>query len=111
MTADDDLAAALRRLRADYLAAAPQRVAELWTACARMQNGGVQSLEELRVLVHRLAGSGGSHGLPGVTDRAREADEACRQLIASRAPPTPDDVGRLRSLIQGIADAFQDPSL
>jgi HPt (histidine-containing phosphotransfer) domain-containing protein len=108
MTAEDDLAAALRRLRADYLAAAPERMAELWTAHARLENGGVQSLEGLSTLVHRLAGTGTSYGLPAVTARAREADEACRQMIASRAPLAPADMGRLRALLQGIADAFQD---
>jgi HPt (histidine-containing phosphotransfer) domain-containing protein len=110
MTADDDLAAALHRLRADYLAAAPERIAELWTAYARVQNGGVQLLEGLGTLVHRLAGTGASYGLPAVTARAREADEACRQMIASRAPLAPGDMQRLRALLQGIADAFQDAS-
>jgi len=110
MTADDDLATALRRLRADYLAAAPERIAELQTAYARVQNGEAQSLEGLSTLVHRLAGTGASYGLPAVTARAREADGACRQMIASRAPLTPDDTARLRALLQGVADAFQDAS-
>ena len=108
MTSDDELAGALRRLRADYLAAAPQRLAELWTAYARVQTGETQSLDTLRTLMHRLAGTGGSYGLPDVTDRARAGDQACRQLIASSAPLTPGDVQRLRALIQGIADAFQN---
>ena len=108
MNPDDTLAAALRRLRREYLADAPQRVAGLWTAYARVQNDVVQSLEGLRALVHRLAGTGGSYGLPVVTDRAREADQLCRALIEAGAPLTPDDLQRLRVLVQGIADAFQD---
>ena len=108
--ADDKLEAALRQLRADYLAAAPERVAELWTAYARVQNGGVAALEGLGILVHRLAGSGGAYGLPDVTERAREADRECRLLIASLTPPTPDDLQRLRSGVQGIADAFHNAS-
>lgn len=105
---DDPLAGALRRLREEYLAASPQRVAELWTAYARVQNGGAPSLDGLRTLVHRLAGTGSSYGLPVVTERARAADQACRALLESGAPLSSDDVQRLRRLVQGIADAFQD---
>ncbi len=110
MNPDDKLAAALRQLRAEYLDNAPRRVAELWTAYARVQNGGVQSLEGLRTLVHRLAGTGGSYGLPVVTDRAVAADQSCRALLEAGTPLTPDDLQRLRLLVQGIADAFQDAS-
>lgn len=108
MNPDEKLAAALRELRADYLADAPRKMAELWTAYARVQNEGAASLDGLRLLVHRLAGTGSSYGLPAVTERARDADQSCRLLIEAGAPLTPEDSQRLRRLVQGIADAFQD---
>ena len=83
-------------------------MAELWTAWARVQNDGVASLDGLRLLAHRLAGTGGAYGLPIVTERAREADQASRKLLEAGLPLTPDDLQRLRALVQGIADAFQD---
>ena len=110
MTTDDTLQAALRRLRAEYLAAAPERVAELWTAYAGVQNGSGEALEGLHTLAHRLAGSGGSYGFPDITARARDAGQICRLLIASRAPPSPDELEPLRLALQGIADAFHNAS-
>ena len=111
MIPDDKLAAALRQLREEYLTDAPRKIAELWTTYARVQNGGVQQLAGLHLLVHRLAGTGGSFGLPAVTTRAGEADQACRALIEAGAPLTPADLERLRAQVQGIADAFQDATL
>lgn len=108
MNPDDRLADALRLLRAEYLADAPRKVAELWAAHAGVQNDGVQKLEALRVLVHRLAGSGGSYGLPAVTERAADADQFCRSFIEAGTPLTPYDLERLRALVQGIADAFHN---
>jgi hypothetical protein len=104
--AEEDLQRALRELRLEYLAESPRRVAELWSALERVQNGVTGSLAELRLLVHRLAGSGGGYGLPEVTIASRAADTFCRSLLDAGAPPGADDVTQLRVLIQGVADAF-----
>ena len=104
---DPALAAALRALRVEYLAAGPERVAELWRALDRVQNGDADALPDLRVLVHRLAGTGGGYGVPEVTIAARVADECCRALIVAGAPPGAADVTQLRVLITGVADAFE----
>ena len=103
---EDELAAALRELRAEYLADSTQRLGELWSALKRVQNGDADALPSLRVLVHRLAGSGGGYGLPEVSTTARAADDRCRSLIDGGVPPTAADVNQLRVLIQGVADAF-----
>ena len=105
---DEQLAAAISALRTQYLAESPKRVAELWTEFARVQNGDAAALERLRMLVHRLAGSGGAYGLPDVTDRARAADQFCREALS--APPGTAVVAQLRLLIQRIADAFHEAS-
>ena len=100
---DDPLFVALRALRAEYLADAPRKVAELWNALARVQNGEPDGAGALRTLVHHLAGSGGAYGFPLVTERARSAE----QLIDRRAARLgPDDISELRAHIQALADAF-----
>src|SRR6185436_7740706 len=96
----------MRGLRAEYLAQAPGRVAELWTSLERVQNGDADALGELRVLVHRIAGSGGGYGFPDVSRAARLADDFCRGILLRESPAGASDVARLRELVQGVADAF-----
>jgi len=108
MKPGDELGAALAQLRAEYRAAAPQRIAELWAACERVQTDGVSALEGLRLLVHRLAGSGGAYGLPAVSARAVATDQRCRALAGAGEPLTPGDLQQLREGIQGIAEAFHE---
>jgi len=109
-TPDDKLQAALRVLRAEYLDDAPRRLAELWTAFARVQFGDAESLTRLQSLLHKLAGTGGAYGLPAVTDTARAAEQRCHALSSAGVPPTSSDVQQLRTLIQGVADAFDASS-
>ena len=104
--AEEELQRALRELRSAYLAESPKRLGELWSTLERVHNGVAGSLPELRILVHRLAGSGGGYGLPEVTIAARAADTFCRSLIDAGAPAGADDVNQLRVLVQGVADAF-----
>jgi hypothetical protein len=105
-SSDDELARALRDLRAEYLAASPIRMAELWSSLERVQNGDAETLAVLRVQAHRLAGSGGGYGLPDVSAAARILDTCCRSLMEAEADITPSDLTHLRVLIQGVADAF-----
>jgi len=101
---DDALERALRALREEYLAAAPGRVAELWAALARVQNGEPAAISALGALAHRLAGSAGSYGFQAVSQAARELDQRCRTAVATE--PATD----LRALVQAIADAFANVS-
>jgi HPt (histidine-containing phosphotransfer) domain-containing protein len=58
------------RLRREYLDEMPARLAALEAA---MQSGDTDAL---RTGLHQLAGSGGSHGFPGISDAARELERA-----------------------------------
>ena len=107
MTEEDPaLEQALRQLRRDYLAAGPARVAELWSALTGVQNGDADALERLRLLAHRLAGSGGGYGFPSISQAGRHADQLSRELLARASPPDPSALTQLTALVQGIADAF-----
>jgi len=103
---NDKLEAALRVLRLEYLSDSTRRVAELWSAFARIEQGDAEALSVLRMLAHRIAGTGGAYGLPAATDAARELDQACRALIGSGIAPTGDQVTHLRPLIERVSDAF-----
>ncbi len=101
---DDPLFVALRALRGEYLADAPRKIAELWNALARVQNGEPGAAGELRTLVHHLAGSGGAYGFPVVTERARAAEQLIDHLDAAR--PADAQLAELRAHLQAVADGF-----
>ena len=103
---DDPLFEALRALRAEYLADAPARVAELWSAFDRMQNGDDRGASVLRTLVHRLAGSGGAYGIPDVTEQARIAEQLIDRISTSQAGASAAELDLLRTHLTGVADAF-----
>ena len=109
MTGDAELQRVLAQLRRQYIDEAPARLAELRAALSRAREGDLAALGDLRQLLHRLAGSGGSYGLDAVTEQAR-AGEAIAYAIAQRggAPPSPAELGRLEERIQGVGRAFQE---
>lgn len=98
----------LRRLRERYIAEAPGRLAELWDALGRLQNGDRQAPGELALLLHRLAGSGGSYGLDAVTERSRAAEQVVHSLVAQEAAPTQEEIALIRDHIHSIAEAFAE---
>ena len=104
---DDPLFRALRKLRAEYLAEAPAKIAELWSAFERVQNGDREAAGALRTHVHRLAGSGGAYGLPDVTDSSRKAEQLIDRLLTSPGGTSPADLAQLREHLAGVADAFE----
>ena len=106
--ADDELARKLAVLRATYVADGPRRLAELWSAFARVQNGDVAALTDLSDRLHRLAGTGGAYGLARVTEHARAAEGSCRALMNATRSPAVSDMDVLRAQIQNLADAFAE---
>jgi HPt (histidine-containing phosphotransfer) domain-containing protein len=101
---NDPLFVALRALRAEYLADAPRKTAELWNALARVQNGEPEAPGDLRRLVHHLAGSGGAYGFPVVTERARAAEQLIDRHGAARFAAT--GLTELRAHLQALADSL-----
>ena len=104
---DDPLFLALRKLRAEYLAEAPAKIAELWSVFERVQSGDREATGALRTHVHRLAGSGGAYGLPDVTACARKAEQLIDRILASTAGRPAADLAQLREHLAGVADAFE----
>jgi HPt (histidine-containing phosphotransfer) domain-containing protein len=106
MTSDDRLEALMRELRAQYLADADERVAELRSGLARVDAREPESLDRLRRLFHKLAGSGGSYGLDDVTAHSREGERATKRLLDAGAPPDDAALAELTPHVQRVADAF-----
>lgn len=88
---DDALEQAFARLRLEYLEEMPQRL-DVLSEAARTGD-----FAAARMTLHQLAGSGGSHGFPAISDAARDVE---LWLVAH--PDAPDDDRRAR-IAQGLA--------
>jgi len=105
-SSDANLDALLRQLRVQYVADSDDRVAELRDSLARVESGEQPALDELRRRFHKLAGSGGSYGLPDVTDRSRAGEQAAVGLLQAGAPPGVGAIAALRAHVEAVAGAF-----
>jgi HPt (histidine-containing phosphotransfer) domain-containing protein len=102
-----ELERVLADLRRQYLHEAPERLAELRGALARAGAGSDAALKELRLLFHRLAGSGGSYGLDDVTASARAGEQLAYQLEQRGGRVSDADVEALTTRIGEVAAAFR----
>jgi chemotaxis protein histidine kinase CheA len=108
VTEDAELLRVLADLRTQYLAEAPERLSTLRNALQCACAGDAEGLPELRLLLHRLAGSGGSYGLQAVTEAARAAEHEVYALQDSPPPLTAGDAAHLSDLIEEVAAAFRE---
>ena len=93
---------AFLELQRDYLRDAPERLAELRKDLAAFRTGESDALASLRARFHRLAGSGGSYGFPGVTEVARQME----QRILTAPEPTVADADVFDQAIRDLRAAF-----
>ncbi len=102
--ADEPLDPALLELQQEYIREAPARIAELRKDLAAFRNGEPDALESLRMRFHRLAGSGGSYGLPRVTEVARGAEHR----ILTPPAPLPQEAEVFDTAISNLREAFDE---
>ncbi len=95
----DPVAELMARLRAEYLAEMPERLAAIEAAAARAVAGEEGAATALGRLLHQLAGSAGAYGFTRATALCREAEAV---LAARPAPGSPE----LRGLA-GLADRIR----
>lgn len=81
---------------------APERLAELRKDLAAFRAGEPDALASLRQRFHRLAGSGGSYGFPGVTEVSRRME----QRILSEPAPGLQDADLFEQAIKDLRVAF-----
>ncbi len=91
----DAVQRAFERLRREYLDEMPARIAELTALAHAGDDAGV------RMRLHQLAGSGGSHGFPEISVVAREMDAALAAAgnAADRAAAVEFGLGRLAAAV------------
>ena len=99
---EDDEEQLLRRLRRDYLEEGGEGLAELRADLARLRNGAADAAAALKSRLHRLAGSGGSYGLPDVSAIAREAE-----LWLAAGPPESEIVARIQDAVGRLEAEFE----
>ena len=97
----DDEEQLFRKLRLDYLEESGERVGELLADLERLTDGAADAAEALKSKLHRLAGSGGSYGLPEVSAIAREAE-----LWLAAGPPGNEMVSRIRNAVARLEAEF-----
>ena len=94
-------------LQREYLADAPARLADLRKDLAAFRAGEPDALESLRRRFHQLAGSGGSYGVPRVTDIGR----AMEHRILTPPPLTANDADLIEQAIQDLKQAFDQAGI
>jgi diguanylate cyclase (GGDEF)-like protein len=101
---------AFLELQREYVAELPARLAELRDDLDALRRGFDGAAGTLRARLHRLAGSGGSHGFPEVSEIAREME---RSLEAASVPEETEKLDqaatRLESVIRRASAHFGPP--
>ena len=79
--------ALFQQLRESYIKSLPEKLAELnsaWNVVGK-ENWTKEQLTVFKRLVHRLAGSGSSYGLPEITKAAKKLENSLDLQMASSA--------------------------
>lgn len=100
----DDLARTLERLKREYLEQLPDTIRELRKDAEDLAAGELDARDRLARKLHQLAGSGGSHGVPELSRKARELE----QLLATTNPPPKDIGGRLAAGLEELDGVVRD---
>jgi diguanylate cyclase (GGDEF)-like protein len=94
-------------LRREYLTEAPARLQELKKDLSAARAGEQGAAASLRMRLHRLAGSGGSYGFPGISQTSRSAEQWLN------TNHTLDDHGleQLELAVDAVARAFDQAAI
>ena len=99
----------LAQLNAEYRAALPARLVEIDALWSKASAGGGAPMTELHRLLHSVAGSAKTFGLPAVSAAAREAEHCIEALCGGKAQPAaPSAAGRERAA--GLLAALRSAS-
>lgn len=97
----DDLEGRLRKVQENFIAALPERIAEvagLW------DSPGPDLLPRVHKALHRLAGGAGTLGQPDLGAGTKALELEVQALIESGAEPGPEDLAELARRTRALAD-------
>ncbi len=104
----DAFLSALEELRKEYLSRWPEKRERFEELLRDFGKSGPDILKELRTEFHRLAGSGGSYGLPAVSKVGSEAETFLDSLPGPEGG-VPEEAGaRIRDYVQALEKIFSD---
>ena len=87
-------------LQREYLAELPGMLLLIRSEIDRFRQGDVGAAASLRTRFHRLAGSGGSYGFPGISAVARETE----QWLRTDPAPSPAEAARLDVVVTRLEE-------
>ena len=99
----------LRALKQAYRDGLPGKIGEIDALAASIRHDpgsekGREGLDALYHLVHKLAGSGGTFGLPEISDAAQLVEDACEALEKT---PSADGWQNIEGLIEELRRAVK----
>ncbi|MCU7923148.1 MAG: diguanylate cyclase [Candidatus Thiodiazotropha sp. (ex Dulcina madagascariensis)] len=96
----------LQALQQAYAAELPQRLAAIAACWDRLCEQGWerQTLQQMHLLVHRLAGSGSTFGFPGLSETARDIEQGLRAWLEAGTLPGEPERQRIQPLLFQLAE-------
>ena len=99
----------MKALAEAYAVSLVGRLHALETLAGRLSGGGPfeeihPPVEEIRALVHKIAGTAGMFGFPSVTDQARAIEEGVRPVIEARQPLTAEQAAAIESQVAALKE-------
>lgn len=100
----------LTAMRQAFIDGLPGRIAEIDSLAAAIGNSlttatNLRKITELRMLIHKLSGAGGTFGHVAVGDAAAWAEQACDAIIAGEAEPTADQWKQVEARLEKLRRA------
>jgi len=103
----DELAAELARLSAEYRVTLARRLDALDAILVALsaEQAGADDLHELHRVLHSIAGSARTFGLPAVSEAARAGEALIAPWFDSREIPRADDWAALKDILCALRKA------
>ncbi len=97
----------LRALGAAYAASLPGKLQELETLARPLSSGGPfeevqESLEAVRIVAHKIAGTAGTFGYQSLTDHARAIEKSLKLAIEAEQPLTAEQTAAIGLQIDAL---------
>jgi chemotaxis protein histidine kinase CheA len=102
MAGNEELEAELEALRRGWLDRLEGRLLEIDRGALALSAAVADraAVESLRLLLHRLAGTGASFGFPEVTHAARTGENIVRKPFDEARPPTESEIAELKQALE-----------